>query len=288
MLPSRTIVLYLLLALLNMGVRRSFLLWALPMCYNPCGIDRSSSYCGAYRFDIDHGIPSSDAQAGQVVMAHIIKHLTMANPFEYSYNPEATTFYHSQASNGVYTYEMQHQPHQPQTSPARDQSSPGTSHHRSEIRALLMYLAHHIAVNTNHLQYLQPLTRRDPHETILFPSGSMASFPRPQPAINAQWVLQNPGCAWDASVPPPLQLLYLPSSPENSGYTSEQPIHFTSHGLPGPHIRDILSKCPTLDDPEASVFENFGWKRIQWTFDVRDFPYAYTLCISNESRTLRS
>ncbi|KAJ3784239.1 hypothetical protein GGU10DRAFT_358547 [Lentinula aff. detonsa] len=39
MLPSRTIVLYSLLALLNMGVRRSFLSWALPMCYNPCGID---------------------------------------------------------------------------------------------------------------------------------------------------------------------------------------------------------------------------------------------------------
>ncbi|KAJ3720764.1 hypothetical protein DFJ43DRAFT_722913 [Lentinula guzmanii] len=95
----------------------------------------------------------------------------------------------------------------------------------------------------------------------------MASFPRPQPAINAQWVLQNPGRAWDASVPPPLQLVYLPRRPENSGYTSEQPIHFTSHGLPGPHIRDILSKSPTLDDPEASVFEHFGWKRIQWTFD---------------------
>ncbi|KAJ3861254.1 hypothetical protein EV359DRAFT_47577, partial [Lentinula novae-zelandiae] len=59
----------------------------------------------------------------------------------------------------------------------------------------------------------------------------------------------------------------LPRRPENSGYTSEQSVHFASHGLPGPYIRDILSKNPGLDDPKATVFVHLGWKRLQWTFD---------------------
>ncbi|KAJ4463883.1 hypothetical protein C8J55DRAFT_567262 [Lentinula edodes] len=183
----------------------------------------------------------------------------MSPPFEYSYNPQWST-YHSQASANAshvhhHQYMYEHAPQQQMAHQAESPSSLGLCRRHTNTP----YNRDHTTSATR--------APRGSSKTDLFPSGGTRSFARPQPAINAQWVLQNPGRSWDASVPPPLQLEYLPRRPENSGYTSEQSVHFASHGLPGPYIRDILSKNSGLDDPKATVFAHLGWKRLQWTFD---------------------
>ncbi|KAJ3863138.1 hypothetical protein EV359DRAFT_82646 [Lentinula novae-zelandiae] len=183
----------------------------------------------------------------------------MSPPFEYSYNPQ-WSIYHSQASANAshvhhHQYMYEHAPQQQMAHQAESPSSLGLCRRHTNTP----YNRDHTTSATR--------APRGSSETDLFPSGGTRSFARPQPAINAQWVLQNPGRSWDASVPPPLQLEYLPRRPENSGYTSEQSVHFASHGLPGPYIRDILSKNPGLDDPKPTVFAHLGWKRLQWTFD---------------------
>ncbi|KAJ4475472.1 hypothetical protein J3R30DRAFT_556759 [Lentinula aciculospora] len=189
----------------------------------------------------------------------------MSKPFEYSYNPQWST-YHAQASANAsyvpYQYDIQQQ--QQHIAPPTH-SSLGPSPHRTFETG---NPAHAVTIPSRRGR-LSSATRtcHDSSDTNIFPASGVRSFPRPHPAISAQWVLQNPGRSWDASMPPPLQLEYLPRRPENSGYTSEQPVHFNSHRLPGPYVQDILSNNPGLDDAEATVFEHTGCKRVQWTFD---------------------